>query len=90
MELWNKTTGKLWKGYPVDARELLARGGWSKEPVTIEQYKTEEPVIVESNTLGVNTNDMASISDTALPNSDEPRQKRKYTRRLANVPSRVI
>ena len=31
MELYNTETGAIWKGEPVDAVELLKRGGWAKE-----------------------------------------------------------
>ena len=80
MKLWNIETGKLWEGSPVDARELLARKGWTAtEPVPVappevEQVETVKPV--EANF------DLTPIDETPQQESEgeKPREKRKYTR----------
>ncbi len=79
MKLWNIKTGAIWEGSPVDARELLARGGgWSKEepvPPAPPEIETVEPIerhpivtFEESSAGGVE------------PEPEQPREKRKYTR----------
>ena len=81
MKLWNIKTGALWEGSPVDARELLARGGgWSKDapvpiaPPEIETVKPDEPVKWE----GPSINNEPVKWEGTEPES--PREKRKYTR----------
>lgn len=83
MKLWNIKTGVLWEGSPVDARELLARGGgWSKEepvppaPPEIETVKPDEPVKWE----GPPINNEPVKLEGSEPEQEQPREKQKYKR----------
>jgi len=51
MQLYNIKTGEMWTGEPIDARELLDRGGWQDKPIqvkaapapVVDEVEAEEP-----------------------------------------------
>jgi hypothetical protein len=44
MQLYNIKTGEMWTGEPIDARELLDRGGWQDKPIQVKAAPVVEEV----------------------------------------------